>query len=254
MNRNEFGVYIPEVKEHDENDIYREAILNEWFQEKKSFYKNSVDKKTNNVSIVIQSPLLVRIFDTMYKKYRRNYSEREECIFDCISYTWEALKRFEPKDMTWEYLATHNDRETRNKLMSYVRNIVTSAMRKQNVKAIETTKTLETKEGKKSFHLYYSLDVSSLNIMINPSHSNYETELVQIVEESYWTAKKEYQFSRFIQWFLDNRENILNENQRSLLAKLEWVNYSSLDKDYDLSEVGLTTKNLNSKFSPFFSF
>lgn len=247
MKKNEFGVYMPEEIREDPNDFYRNKIFNEWFVKQEKFFRTAQNKKYNDVSIKVNLPLLCKIYDDMYKKYCKNYTEKIDCVNDCISYTWEALTKFEPRNMTWEYLANHDDRKTRNKLMSYVRTIVTESMKKMHIKSIETTRTIDTPEGKRKFHVYYELEIRSLNILVNPSHSEFQIELVELMENSFWDSRKDYKYCTFVKWFLDNKEEILNKRQLKFLQKLESANYSILDKDYSLQGMNMEGVNIRSE-------
>ena len=240
MKKNEFGVYMPEDTREDPNDFYRNKIFNEWFAKQEKFFRTAQNKKYNDVSIIVNEPLLNKIYNEMYKKYCKNYTEKVDCVNDCISYTWEALTKFEPRNMTWEYLSSNiRDRRTKNKLMSYIRTIVSESMKKMHIKSIETTTSIKTSEGRKTFHLYYELEINSLNVLVNPSHSEYQTELVNLFEKSYWHKNNDYKLCTFLKWFLDNKELILTKKERNFLDKLESVNYSAIDKNFDLGKVGL---------------
>lgn len=230
------------------NYKWKEMIFNSWFEKRTIKFKEQRNGKFCDSQIIFKHKAFSKTFSNCYKRFQKHYTERNDCICDCIMLTWEGINAFEINgESTWEQIATGNDPKNYGKLVTYCKGYVTHELERKLYPKICTSTKIDTPEGKKFFLVYYNVEPESLNRLINWKGEKEKIELINCMDKSYWTKKEEYKMNLFMQWAIENMEDILNENQLKFLQKLEDANYSKLDAEYDEELIGIDRNNIRQR-------
>ena len=213
-------------------NFYRTMLINEWFETKTKKYRYEQNRKVADVYVVVKSPPLLATFKKVYKHCMRSYPSYWDCINHCLSLVWDGLLRFKTDGTSWEKIATHEDMDAYKQLIVYLQKHILNTARKENIGYRHTTKTITTEDGTTNkVSIFYKVTATTINQMMESEDGN-ESELSEIVEESYWNSNTDYHKNNFTSWFEANKHNILTEHQVNIFNELaDDTNYNKVEDE-----------------------
>ena len=222
------------------DDYYREVIFNEWFSKDEKEYKTMCDGKFFDINIKIKYAPFINTFTKIFRANVMNYDTRQDCYADCMTLVWEGLLKFKIRDdSTWKAIAEKKDMDNYRKLVSYLKTHVTQNIKKVALDYSKTCKSVGKGKDKKILHIFYNVSTESLNKIITFDNSLEQLELVENTTNSYWDKTLKYRYDIFSEWAKENLDKYTTNSQKELLKKLQEVNFSMYDNDYDREELGM---------------
>lgn len=205
---------------------YKEIIFNQLFEMKVKYYKSPRDGKYCDTEVTCKNKSLNHYIRQTYNKYRGYSGAYSNFFNEAVLIAYKAIQKFEPLDgvNSYEGIVRGTDELNRNRLINYIKlSIKYNIIKQVNPELKYTTRTND--EGEKK-HVAYKLSYESLDEVINPDSEDGPITLGDTLTESdsLFSSQSEdyaYKNNHFIQWFKDNKEEILVESQLRFLADIE---------------------------------
>jgi len=213
-------------------NVYREILINEWFETRSRKYKNSRYGKLRDTYIYIKYPPFVKLFDKIYRKNMRFYNTKWDCYADCYGFIWDGMCNFKPENTTWEKIADKENVDGYKQLVAYLKKYVENEIVRKNNLYKDTTRTIYFDDGsKKVVNVLYRITASSINKTI-AEEDGVEMEIGNLATESFWDSKGDYSNNDFVNWCNNNLHKVVTDRQLETLEKLqEYANFNELSDD-----------------------
>jgi len=226
----------------------QKQLFNQLFQKNVKKFKGQRNGKNIDSSLICTEPKLDRYIKKQYSKYKKG--SYNNFFTECMLLSWEAIQKFDIlDDGNWRGILDRTDKKNFNRVISYIKTTIKfDVIKKVNPKLKYTT----AKIGGEREHVAYKIEPSSLEVPIYESADSV-IQLKDIINQDsdFWANKsytEDYRYTHFINWYEENKEDILIDSQLELLKNLQKANLVEGYSPKDVEDItGVPSNKINTR-------